>query len=164
MRSRSANPTKTFYSVVPTLTIVSINNPGGLTPILATDIAHFKPDILMIQESHSKYKRLILGNPRYTYLHEKYKYAIVSHYNSIYVYNKSLTLLKHDIQLWHVRMTISTPLTLGEEQKPNQTLIIQSLYAPCNETKRKGFFLSDGGDLRKSQLVITVHHAYLRGT
>jgi exonuclease III len=149
MKSRNAIYPRYLYSVLPALTIVSVNNPAGFTPILASDVARFKPDILMIQESHYKHARLLRGNPRSSRLQEKYVFALVSHYNAIYVFNKNLTLQSHEIQRWYARMTISTPLNLGEDNNPNQSLTIQSLYTPSQDTNRRTFFLQDEGNLQK---------------
>jgi len=74
---------------------------------------YFNPDILTIQESHDKFNKVIMGKPKGTLFRDNFKYSLVSYNNSIYVYNKNISLAKQTIQDRHIRMTVSTPNKTG---------------------------------------------------
>jgi exonuclease III len=129
------------------LTIVSINHPGN-NSVLLEDVARFRPDVLMVQEAHSTVNRMMVGSTRAPiYSPQGYKIAALSHYNSIYIFNKNLTVNSHHIAERYVRLTISTSVPYRNAKAGNQ-LIVQSCYVPSSTNERKNFFAEDGLDIQ----------------
>lgn len=97
----------------------------------------------MVQESHLKVERVILGNLNATlYSVGGYQFACISYYNSIYIFNKNIDLHAFQIHGRYICMTISSPLILGS--KNSKLLTIQSCYVPSRLKDRRDFFQTDG--------------------
>jgi exonuclease III len=141
--STKASPNHLRHAAIPLLTLILVNHPSGVTnPTLFRGIAHFKPDILMMQESHYSVIRIILGKPgALPYSLGGYKFAALSYYNAVYIYNKNISLQSFDLCDRHIRLTLSVPQSFSNYK--SKKIIIQSCYAPSSATPRRLFFKDD---------------------
>jgi hypothetical protein len=137
------------HAIILLLTLVSVNYLGGTTnPTLFRDIARFKPDILMIQESHYPVTRIVLGKPRASlYSLDGYKFAALSYFNAVYVYNKNVSLQSFEFCDRHVRLTLSLLFSFAKF-KSKKIITIQSYYALSSLISRRVFFKDDDFDIQ----------------
>lgn len=134
------------YAIGLPITIVSINQRGATSPKQISNLHSLQPDILMVQEPHHRFQRIIRGQHNHTKSPDDYVFALVSHYNAIYIFNKNFSLRNYDIQDRYIRATVSINTPIGGSSQKELTL--QSCYVPANKYERLPFFEGDGLNIR----------------